>query len=326
MRMRLVWMCVALFTFMASPSWAWHVEGFVACDANQNGLLDAGDILAPGAPVRAASTTSAFVGVASTDGIGHFLIELPQVPDSFTLTLGATLPTGTSYVVPPSGIYNFVTTETDFLLQRNFLVFSESCVTPPPPPPPPLLASCWMTAGGVKFEPAVGSLLTENGPTDSFGGNVFPSCSPLPGNGGNWNHVSHAQKLHFQGKNIQQVACGNLPGIPPGSNSPKTNANFIWFWGDGTLKGIDGNSADFGHVFFLAYAEDRNEPGNSHGAKSGQLVDRYWLYVFGNPADALNSGLFLVDADSSVATFDPVTITGGNIQLHASSCDNPPIR
>ncbi len=318
---------VPLLLLWASPARAWHVEGYVACDANLSGQLDAGDILAPGVPIKVVSTSGPFVGTASTDGSGHYLVELPNTPDSYTVVIDESLPAGTSYVAPPSGVYTIATTTTDFLLVRNFLVFNASCATPPPPPPPPLLGECWMTAGGVKFDATVGALLAEDGPSDSFGGNVFPSCSPVPGNGGNWNHISHSQKLHFQGKNIKQVLCGNVPGIPAGSTSPSTGFNYILFGGDGTLTGIDGNSADYGKVFFLGYVEDRNEPGNSNanGANGGQATDRYWLYVFSNPTDAKNSGLFLVNGSTSL-TFEPVTITGGNIQLHASSCDNPPVQ
>jgi hypothetical protein len=326
MRKASILLSIPLVVLWASTAAAWHVEGFVACDANHSGQLDAGDILAPGVPIRVTSASGPFVGTTSTDGSGHYLVELPNTPDSYSVVIDEALPSGTSFVLPPSGVYSIATTDTDNLLVRNFLVFNASCATPPPPPPPPLLGKCWMTAGGVKFDPDAGSLVAENGPSDSFGGNVFPSCSPLPGNGGNWNHISHSQKLHFQGKNIQQVLCGNVPGIPPGSTSPATGFNFILFGGDGTLQGIDGNTANFGKVFFVGYVEDRNEPGNSNanGANGGQFVDRYWLYVFSNPADITHSGLFLVNGDPTL-TFNPVTITGGNIQLHASSCDNPPV-
>ena len=96
------------------------------------------------------------------------------------------------------------------------------------------------------------------------------------------------------------------------------------FGGTGTLKGIDGNSADYGSVYFLAYVEDRNEPG-SNGAKDGAQVDRYWLYVFSNTSDVAGSGKLLVNGSTSLSTFSPVPITGGNLQLHISSCDNPPL-
>jgi len=33
----------------------------------------------------------------------------------------------------------------------------------------------------------------------------------------------------------------------------------------------------------------------------------------------------LVDSSANLADFNPVLITGGNLQLHISSCDNPPL-
>lgn len=312
-----------LTVFTAAPVHAWSVHGFVACDANQNGQLDTGDILAPGVLLRVASTTGPFVGTGVTDSLGHYSIALPNVPDTYLLTLGAALPAGFSFVVPASGQYTFATTDTVTEFDGLWLVFSQLCVPPPPPPPPP--GKCWMTAGGVKFAPETGSLLAENGPTDSFGGNVYPSCSGVPGNGGNWNHISHSSQLHFQGTQIVVLTCGNATGIPPGSTSPATPFNYILFGGKGTLKGIDGNTADFDPVYFLSYVEDRNEPG-SNGAKDGALIDRYWLYVFSDPTNVAGSGRFLVNGDSNLADFKPVPITGGNLQLHISSCDNPPLK
>ena len=86
-----------------------------------------------------------------------------------------------------------------------------------------------MTAGGVKFEPIIlgdaAEISRGGGPKDSFGGNVNPSCSPEPGDGGQWNHVAHSLKLHFLGKTIRVVRCGNVVGIEPGSESPTTPFN-----------------------------------------------------------------------------------------------------
>jgi len=114
------------------------------------------------------------------------------------------------------------------------------------------------------------------------------------------------------------VACGNVPGIEPGSESPVTPFNFIEFQGTGTLKGIKGSKADFGAVSFFARCEDRNEPG-SNGAKDGADIDHYFLHVFQG-----GTTLLLVDEDGDPATVDPVTISGGNLQIHISSCANPP--
>ena len=110
-----------------------------------------------------------------------------------------------------------------------------------------------------------------------------------------------------------------MPGIVPGSTSPVTPYNFIRFRGTGTLRGIKGNNADYGTVHFFARAEDRGEPGSQGGAG-----DRYMLHVYSNPADPVGSTLLLVDQDANPGSIDPVVVTGGNLQLHISSCDNPP--
>jgi hypothetical protein len=182
---------------------------------------------------------------------------------------------------------------------------------------------CWLTAGGVKFSPITGTLLAEikqNGPTDNVGGNVYPGCNSTSGDGGNWNHIAHS-KLHFQGTDIQVVRCGNVPGIDPGSGSPVTPFNFIDFQGTGTLKGIQGNKDDYGTVCFFAHVEDRNEPGNENALlpDGGALVDRYFLNVYDC---STHNSLLLVDMDGNPATIDPITITGGNFQIHISSCSN----
>ena len=45
--------------------------------------------------------------------------------------------------------------------------------------------------------------------------------------------------------------------------------------------------------------------------------------MFTNPADPVGSSVLLVDVDGDPATMDPVTITDGNMQIHASSCSEP---
>jgi len=120
------------------------------------------------------------------------------------------------------------------------------------------------------------------------------------------------------------VRCGNVEGIPPGSESPVTPYNFIEFTGTGTLKGIKGNKVDYGTVYFFGRCEDRNEPG-SNGQRDGAFKDRYFLHVYADPGNPAGSTLLLVDVDHNPATVDPVTITDGNLQIHVSSCDNPPV-
>ena len=301
---------IAMLTFAAASvglggtAQAWHVKGTVYCDSNLNGVIDSGDLPVGGLTVTV--TGSGFTGTATTGdaGPGAYQITLPDVPGSFTINLAG----NTSPIISPAPIpYTFDTFTQDFVTV-DFLTDGAGCSE----------LKCWLTAGGTKFSPITGSQLAEKGPQHNFGGNVNPSCSPEPGDGGSWNHLGHAQKLHFLGQHIRVVRCGNVtPPPPPGSTSPVTPFNFIEFEGTGTLKGIKGNSADYGTVTFFARAEDRNEPGSEAGGNNaGATIDRYFLRV----VDGGGTTRLLVDTDGSDATVDPVTITGGNLQLHISSC------
>lgn len=183
-------------------------------------------------------------------------------------------------------------------------------------PPPTLPDKCWLTAGGVKFEPVVDMLMAEvnssngNGPKDSVGGVVYPSCDPDPGNGGNWNHIFHKLKAHLKGTDITVVRCG---GVPTGS--PECPFNLIEFEGTGTLvMGTGSNKVEY-DVEFFAQAVDNNEPGNerANDRDGGAGIDTYFLQVF-----EVGGGLLIEVSDAG----DPITITGGNFQIHCSSCDN----
>lgn len=306
----------------SAPANAWHVDGQILCDANQSGSIDTGD-----QPFGnygydfidiffTNSSNQVTTGYAYPDG--GYSIGLPDVEDTYTQTLDMTdLPADATIVQPPGGSYSIHLTDTAQSATRNWLVDSAVCQTPE------VADKCWLTGGGVKFSQITDSYVAEHGPRDNMGGNVYPSCDPNPGDGGQWNHVAQSAKLHFLGKSIQVVRCGNVPGIQSGSESPVTPYNFIEFKGTGTLKGIKGNKVDHGTVYFFARAEDRNEPG-SNGAKDGADIDRYYIHVYSDPNDPDGTTLMLLDDDGNPATVDPVTITGGNMQIHISSCDNPP--
>lgn len=292
-----------------SAASAWHVDGRIYCDANGSGVIDDGDLPLANVQLQADGSDD-FSG--STDDGGAYHIDLSETPQCYTVTLnGATLPSDATTVIPNSSSYVVCTTPDDFVFTRDWLIHSDQCS-----------GLCWLTGGGVKFEQITDSNNAEHGPKINFGGNVHPSCSADPGQGGQWNHVDHVLKLHFQGDSIPTVHCGNVPGIPPGSDSPKTPVNFIEYTGTGTLKGIQGNKVDYGTVYFFARAEDRNEPG-SNGAKDGALIDRYFLRVYASQSDPIGTTLLLFDIDGDSSTVDPKTITGGNLQMHFSSCPTP---
>jgi hypothetical protein len=180
---------------------------------------------------------------------------------------------------------------------------------------------CWLTAGGARIrEPGA------NGqPLHSWGGVVYPGCSPSAADGGNWNHIAHAQNLHFQGTHLEVVDCGNVPGIPPGSSSPETPNNFIEFRGTGSLVGTGLNRVNYPLVYFFARCEDRSEPG-SKGQQNPLFKDRYYLHVYSNQADPVGSTLLLVNQTTDPTNIQPVPITDGNMQIHFTGCEVATLR
>jgi hypothetical protein len=311
-------LCVAtLGTNVALGCWA---EGYIYCDVNQNGTIDPEDTPFEGVVVYIEGVGHSYADSTTTDASGYYYFSLPDPLEGETHTYRetldeTTLPDDAIYVHPASGEYIYEITLQNEWAYHEWLIDSATCRDDE--------GLCWMTGGGVKFDQTTGEHLAQKGPKHSFGGNVHPSCSSEPGDGGQWNHVAHGMKLHFLGKTIHTVDCGNVPGIPPGSGSPETPFNYIEFEGIGTLKGIKGNKVDYGTVHFWARVEDRNEPG-SRGAKDGELIDRYYIHVYSDPMNPHGTTLMLVDEDGDSETVDPVLITGGNLQLHISSCDNPP--
>ncbi len=325
----LIGLLPASLMFFASlaPCYAWHKSGKVFCDANVNGVIDEDDVPVQGVLVVVTDGAN-FTGSAVTAEDGSYYIQLKDTPDTYTAYLDPnTLPKGTTAVDPQTETFT-TSGATPSFENNNFLIRSRSCVP----------NVCWLTGGGAIVDPDLGIPVAEirpknnNGkvPDIAFGGNVYPGCSPTAGDGGSWNHINRDLKLHFHGTTIQVVRCGNIddPNVPPGSDSPKTPFNFIEFQGVGWLKGIHGNKVDATIVYFFARCEDRNEPG-SKGAHDGALVDRYYLRV---AADANPDTLPIIligsgnpptkEGDPDVV---PVPITDGNLQLHVSGCDDPPL-
>jgi hypothetical protein len=188
-----------------------------------------------------------------------------------TLPAGATLsPLCQKINIPDAGVG-----VVEFTLGGNF------CSTPPPQGP------CWLTGGGT-----VGK--TQGQPNYSFGGVVYPGCSPKAADGGNWNVVDHFTGLHFQGQQIIVDACSGVS-----TTSPKVNVNIIDFHGFGIVDGL-------GPVSFVGRAIDNHD--------GGAGSDMLFISVSnGGPTPLMQIG-------NSAA--DPAVITTGNLQIHTSSCGN----
>jgi hypothetical protein len=300
----------ALMLLSCGAAYAWNAQGQVLCDEGRAPLA--------GVKVTVVSTTQGvpFSASVNTDGGGNWRVNLPDVSACFHISVDPG--PGGSPVNPASGAVDRCTNDQNLVIYQDFIITTPDCGTPPPE------GACWLTGGGAKFCPITGTDVGETGKKHNWGGNVNPGCSPTAGDGGSWNDIDAVQKLHFHGTHIEVVRCGNIDDYPPGSTSPATPFNFIEYTGWGTLKGIQGNKVDYGTVYFWARAEDRNEPG-SNGQRDGAGKDRYFLNVYTNPGNPTGTSVILVDVDGNPGTVDPLTITDGNMQIHISSCDAPPV-
>jgi hypothetical protein len=305
-RLSTLLLSLGLLAFGAGVALACHVDGRVVCKENGQPLEGVRiDVTMVDDPT--------FTFLTRTDAQGNFGFGLPCEPHCYTLTI--TPGDGETVVTPASGTYEFCTeASNNYIVTRDFVLSSPKCGTTAP-------GACWLTAGGAKFSAITGESVGDYTKLYNWGGNVYPSCSQFPGDGGSWNNIDNLNRLHFHGTDIEVIQCGNVEDHEAGSESPVTPYNFIEFRGTGWLKGIKGNKADFGTVHFWAHVQDRNEPG-SNGQKDGAGKDRYFLNVFTDPADPVGTSVMLIDVDGDPATMDPVTITDGNMQLHDTSCDD----
>jgi hypothetical protein len=221
-------------------------------------------------------------GCALTDSLGVVTLQVPAVGNYTVCVDPATLPAGAS-LNPNCKNIKVVTEDTTYV---DLSLSGDFCSTPPPPGP------CWLTGGG--------TLGKGKTPDFSFGGVVYPGCSPKAAEGGNWNVIDHVNGLHFQGQAIVVDSCSGVA-----TKSPKVTVNIIDFHGTGTISGIGGNPADTVPVTFVARAIDNLE--------SGGGSDQLYLQV------TVGANTVLLIGTSALA---PATISTGNLQIHQSSCNN----
>ena len=178
-------------------------------------------------------------------------------------------------------------------------------------------AKCWFTGGGQSTDGA--------GNLHSYGGVVYPGCSPTAAGGGNWNDLNHNTGVHLKGLTLHVEKCDNLPApFPPGSSSPKTGVNYIEFNGHGYVTGLN-NGNKRTEVVFWGHYEDRHEPGNSKSQPNVDLRDRYFFVAFaGSTPVAVISNDGSTDTTTSNALAHAVIITHGNMQIHQTGCDKAP--
>jgi hypothetical protein len=225
------------------------------------------------------------VGTATTDGLGIASIVVPILGDTYTVSVDpSTLPAGAT--LSPLSQKIKVLDEAPPVIE--FVLGGSFCVAQPPS------GSCWLTGGGT-----IGK--TKGQPDFSFGGVVYPGCSPNAADGGNWNVIDHATGLHFQGKSIIVDSCSGVS-----TKSPRVNVNIIDFHGTGILSGIGGNPDATIQVSFVGRAVDNLEPGGGNDLLFLSVSD-------GTPTIVLQVGN---------SKDDPAIISTGNLQIHTSSCAN----
>jgi hypothetical protein len=139
---------------------------------------------------------------------------------------------------------------------------------------------------------------TKGTPNYSFGGVVYPGCSPKAADGGNWNVVDHFTGLHFQGQSIIVDSCTGVP-----TRSPRVTVNVIDFHGTGIISMNGGDGSDKVPVEFVGQATDTKE--------SGAGADKLFISVS-------VGGNVVMQIGTAAA---PAFITTGNLQIHQTSCD-----
>ena len=140
---------------------------------------------------------------------------------------------------------------------------------------------------------------TKGQPDYSYGGVVYPGCSPEAAGGGNWNVVDHFTGLHFKGLDIIVDSCSGEP-----TRSPRVNVRIIDFHGTGTIAGIDDPETKI-PVTFVGRVIDNQE--------GGAGADKLFIRVN-------NGAIVVLQIGNSAA--DPATVSTGNLQIHTSSCHN----
>ena len=223
------------------------------------------------------------VGEGVTDSLGMTQVEVPWMPAPYKVCVDeSTLPAGSSLkkACLDVKVENPAPPVLEFTLGGTF------CSTNPPSS-----GQCWLTGGGTIAK-------VKGTPNYSFGGVVYPGCSPKAADGGNLNVVDHFNDMHFQGQKIIVDGCSGVS-----TRSPRVNVNIIDFHGEGVLKSAtDANSTPI-PVTFEGRAVDNLE--------SGGGSDMLYLKV------SMGSTVVMQIGNSAV---DPSVISTGNLQIHTTSC------
>ncbi len=91
----------------AAPAWAWHINGQVVCDSNNNQQIDGADTPLDGVCVQITSHAPPPTNFPTTTGggTGSFSVAVLDHEDDYDVSLTCGLPAGASIIIPSSGAY-----------------------------------------------------------------------------------------------------------------------------------------------------------------------------------------------------------------------------
>lgn len=281
------------------------VTGSIFCDANQDGVLDNGDIALQGITVVITNETGSFSNSAVSAADGSFKIHIPDfsslletqdpLAQVYIETLApASLPAG-SIIVLPTAVTNITSTPAYFIsfaADQTNLIFTSGTgnsttgdwlINDP---------ECGVSAGTCKVSGTARIKGEETGDhklaDHEFGGMIVSGSPQL----GQWRDVSHNLRLMFESTSVQSVICG-------------TNRS-IDFSGTGTLTSAAPKNRGETNVSFTAEVENlTSEKGNKPAAA-------YYLRVFAADGTTLE----LVSTDPANPTdVAPVPATSDHLRM-----------
>ena len=187
----------------------------------------------------------------------------------------STLPAGTT-------VSDCQTVLTGFGVSLEFTLSGAICSTPVSGP-------CWETGGGTLDKVKGDNVWT-------FGGVIYPGCSPKAAGGGNLNIVNHVTGLHFKGENFVVDDCRGTS-----DKSPKVKVNIIDWHGTGEVTDASGKNI---LVNFVGTFRDSHDSGRGADGLYIKVTDETGALVFqiGGGPDNLD------------------LLTTGNVQIHQSGC------
>ncbi len=240
----LPWFILAYLALGTAPAAAHHMEGFVYCDANSSGAVDAGDIPLAGVCINvvAADAATTVDNTECTAADGFYKIDLPSIrPANYASTVVSGLPSDAVFILPPVNSHSFLIHDAHLIEVFDWLIDS---------------AICHGCGNGV-VEP--GETCDPPGVPAGASGNICRADCTVCGDG-----VVDPGEDCDDGNNIPGDGCepdcsapfcgdgivGNTPGEtcdPPGSNAglPNECRPDCTFCGDGTLD--TGESCDDGN-------------------------------------------------------------------------------